>query len=40
MKHKYIKTELKHCTIASGAITLWVDVGTKGYFKDLNITKK
>ena len=25
---------------ASGAIALWVDVGTEGYFKDLKITKK
>ena len=26
--------------LKSGAIGLWVDIGTEGYFKDLKITKK
>jgi len=35
-----IVNDLKHGAISSGAIGLWVDVGTEGYFKDLKITKK
>lgn len=35
-----IVNDLKHGADASGAIALWVDVGTEGYFKDLKITKK
>lgn len=35
-----IVNDLKHGANASGAIALWVDVGTEGYFKDLKITKK
>ncbi len=31
---------LKHGPDASGAIGLWVDVGTEGYFKDLRISEK
>jgi hypothetical protein len=35
-----IVNDLKHGANATGAIALWVDVGTEGYFKDLKITKK
>ena len=35
-----IVNDLKHGANTSGAIALWVDVGTEGYFKDLKITKK
>jgi hypothetical protein len=35
-----IVNDLKHGANASGAIALWVEVGTEGYFKDLKITKK
>lgn len=35
-----IVNDLKHGADSSGAIGLWVDVGTEGYFKDLKITKK
>lgn len=35
-----IVNDLKHGADFSGAIGLWVDVGTEGYFKDLKITKK
>jgi hypothetical protein len=35
-----IVNDLKHGATASGAIALWVDVGTEGYFKDLKVTKK
>lgn len=35
-----IVNDLKHGADASGAIALWVDVGTEGYFKELKITKK
>lgn len=35
-----IVNDLKHGVDSSGAIGLWVDVGTEGYFKDLKITKK
>ncbi len=35
-----IVNDLKHGANASGAIALWVDVGTEGYFKELKITKK
>lgn len=32
-----IVTDLKHGANASGAIGLWVDIGTEGYFTDLRI---
>lgn len=32
-----VVNDLKHGPDASGAIGLWVDVGTEGFFKDLNI---
>lgn len=35
-----VVNDLKHGANASGAIGLWVDVGTEGYFSDLRITKK
>lgn len=35
-----IVNDLKHGGNASGAIALWVDVGTEGYFKDLKVIKK
>lgn len=35
-----IVNDLKHGANASGAIALWVDVGTEGYFKDLKLAKK
>lgn len=35
-----IVNDLKHGANTSGALALWVDVGTEGYFKDLKITKK
>ena len=35
-----IVNDLKHGANASGAIALWVDVGTEGYFKDLKVVKK
>ena len=35
-----IVNDLKHGADLSGAIGLWVDVGTIGYFKDLKITKQ
>lgn len=35
-----IVNDLKHGANTSGAIALWVDVGTEGYFKDLKITKR
>jgi hypothetical protein len=34
-----IVNDLKHSADLSGAIGLWVDVGTEGYFKDLKIYK-
>jgi hypothetical protein len=34
-----IVNDLKLGDNVSGAIGLWVDIGTEGYFKDLNITK-
>lgn len=34
-----IVNDLKHGADLSGAIALWVDIGTEGYFKDLKITK-
>jgi len=34
-----IVNDLKHGTDSSGAIGLWVDVGTEGYFSDLKISK-
>lgn len=33
-----IVRDLKHGADASGAIGLWVDIGTEGYFTDLKIT--
>lgn len=35
-----IVNDLKHGANVSGAIALWVDVGTEGYFKDLKVIKK
>lgn len=35
-----IVNDLKHGAASSGAIGLWVDLGTEGYFKDLKITKR
>jgi len=35
-----IVNDLKHGADLSGAIALWVEVGTEGYFKDLKITNK
>lgn len=35
-----IVNDLKHGKDTSGAIGLWVDIGTEGYFRDLKITKK
>jgi hypothetical protein len=35
-----IVTDLKHGATASGAIGLWVEIGTEGYFSDLNVTKQ
>ncbi len=35
-----IVNDLKHGADSSGAIGLWVDVGTEGYFKDLKLTKR
>jgi hypothetical protein len=35
-----IVNDLKHGVNASGAIALWVETGTEGYFKDLKITKQ
>ena len=33
-----VVNDLKHSADSSGAIGLWVDVGTEGYFKDLKIS--
>ena len=35
-----IVNDLKHGANASGAIALWVETGTEGYFKDLKIIKQ
>ena len=35
-----IVNDLKHGAASSGAIAMWVDVGTEGYFADLKITKE
>ena len=35
-----IVNDLKHGADLSGAIGLWVEVGTEGYFKDMTITKE
>ena len=35
-----IVNDLKHGANASGAIALWVETGTEGYFKDLKVTKQ
>jgi hypothetical protein len=32
--------DLKHGANPSGAVALWVEIGTEGYFKDLKITKQ
>jgi len=32
-----VVNDLKHSANASGAIALWVDIGTEGYFKDVKI---
>ena len=32
--------DLKHGANASGAIALWVDAGTEGFFADLKIVKQ
>ena len=34
-----IVNDLKHGANVSGAVALWVETGTEGYFKDLRITK-
>jgi hypothetical protein len=34
-----IVNDLKHGASSSGAIGLWVDVGTEGFFSDLKIQK-
>lgn len=34
-----VVNDLKHGADLSGAVGLWVDIGTIGYFKDLKITK-
>jgi hypothetical protein len=35
-----IVNDLKHGMNASGAVALWVETGTEGYFKDLKITNQ
>ena len=35
-----VVTDLKHGANSSGAIGLWVEIGTEGYFSDLKITKQ
>lgn len=35
-----VVNDLKHGANASGAIALWVEIGTEGYFKDLKIIKQ
>ncbi len=40
MQASLIVNDLKHGGDLSGAIGLWVEVGTEGYFKDLKITNK
>ena len=35
-----IVNDLKHGPNGSGAIGLWVDIGTEGFFTDLRITKE
>ena len=35
-----IVNDLKHGANATGSIALWVETGTEGFFKDLNVTKK
>ncbi|MCL1986415.1 MAG: hypothetical protein FWG64_00360 [Firmicutes bacterium] len=34
-----IVNDLKHGVSLNGSISLWVDIGTEGFFKDLEITK-
>lgn len=34
-----VVNDLKHIAFSSGAIGLWVDIGTEGFFTDLKITK-
>jgi len=40
MQPSLIVNDLKYGADLSGALGLWVEVGTEGYFKDLTITKK
>jgi hypothetical protein len=35
-----VVTDLKHGANVSGAIALWVEIGTEGYFTDLKISKQ
>lgn len=35
-----VVNDLKHGAHATGAIALWVEIGTEGYFSDLKITKQ
>lgn len=35
-----VVNDLKHGAFSSGAIGLWVDIGTEGFFHDLKITKE
>ena len=35
-----IVNDLKHGANLSGAIGLWVEIGTEGYFKDLKVMRK
>lgn len=35
-----IVTDLKHGANSSGAIGLWVDIGTEGYFSHVEIQKE
>ena len=35
-----VVNDLKHGTNCSGAIGLWVEIGTEGYFSDLKIIKQ
>lgn len=39
-KHPSFVVEKMKGSTLDGAIALWVDIGTEGYFKDLKITKK
>jgi hypothetical protein len=35
-----IVDDMKHGASSSGAIGLWVDIGTEGFFSDLKIEKR